>query len=440
MGIFAKKEAETREMLDEGALDTSLRAAMGGTKVGTEDGALEIPAVAASVSFLSGIIATLPVKLYRHRGKNTQEVTKDYRLALLNDDTGDTLDAIEWKKAMIRDYLVRGNGYTAVLWDRNTIRKICYVNPDYVSYTKDIDPVEKDGKFYINQKEWRPDVLFRILRNTKDGFRGYGVLDENPTQLSVVLNTMKYENRMVRTGAKKGFLKVQAGKKVTQEVINSLRKSWNKLYGNDSDENTVVLNDGIEFQDAGQTAVDSQLNQNKATNDHEIYQIFGIVPSVIEGGASADDLKNTVRFGIRPIVRALQSAINRFCLLEEEKGVLEFEIDMDDLDNTDMLTRYQAYEVAVRNGWMQLDEVRNQEGKNPLGLEFVRLGLDTVIYDPKSKQMYTPNTKEWTSINEAMKGGEKDESRDSIQSENGQEGTGGDGLRERGGPGQQDTA
>lgn len=98
MGIFAKKEVETREMLDEGALDTSLRAAMGGTKVGTEDSALEIPAVAASVSFLSGIIATLPVKLYRHRGKNTQEVTKDYRLALLNDDTGDTLDAIEWKK------------------------------------------------------------------------------------------------------------------------------------------------------------------------------------------------------------------------------------------------------------------------------------------------------------------------------------------------------
>lgn len=77
MGIFAKKEVETREMLDEGALDTSLRAAMGGTKVGTEDGALEIPAVAASVSFLSGIIATLPVKLYRRRGKNTQEVTKD---------------------------------------------------------------------------------------------------------------------------------------------------------------------------------------------------------------------------------------------------------------------------------------------------------------------------------------------------------------------------
>ena len=40
----------------------------------------------------------------------------------------------------------------------------------------------------------------------------------------------------------------------------------------------MVLNDGIEFQDASQTAVESQLNENKTTNDHEIFKIFHIVP------------------------------------------------------------------------------------------------------------------------------------------------------------------
>ena len=103
------------------------------------------------------------------------------------------------------------------------------------------------------------------------------------------------------------------------------------------------------------------------------------------------------------MVKALQLAINRFCLLEAEKGVLAFEIDMDALDGTDMLARYQAYEVAIRNGWMQLDEVRYDEGRNPLGLKFIRLGLDTVIYDPESRMIYTPNTKEWASIDQ--KGG-----------------------------------
>lgn len=131
--------------------------------------------------------------------------------------------------------------------------------------------------------------------------------------------------------------------------------------------------------------------------------MFCIAPSIFEGGATPEDLKNTVRFAIKPAVKALQTAINRFCLLESEKDTLSFELDMDVLDGTDMLSRYQAYEVAVKNGWMQLDEVRYEEGRNPLGLKFIRLGLDTVIYDPNTGLIYTPNTKEWTDT--GMKGG-----------------------------------
>ena len=30
----------------------------------------------------------------------------------------------------------------------------------------------------------------------------------------------------------------------------------------------------------------------------------------------------------------------------------------------------------------------------PLGIEWIRLGLDSVLYDPKTKTIYTPNTNE----------------------------------------------
>lgn len=79
-----------------------------------------------------------------------------------------------------------------------------------------------------------------------------------------------------------------------------------------------------------------------------------------------------------------------FLPTEERKGVLSFEIDLDALNATDRLSHYQAYEIAVKNGWMQLDEVRYEEGRNPLGLKFIRLGLDTVIYDPESKRSTRP--------------------------------------------------
>lgn len=383
-------------------MDTALRSALGGSQV-TVQSVLNIPAVSGSVSFIAGAVAALPIRLYRNSDGKSEEITDDYRLRLLNEETGDLLDAFQWKCTLVRDYLLPGNGYTYVDWVGNRIEGLYYVDPIQVSAEIGVDPIFKTARFLIGGNTYRDYEILRVLRNTRDGVTGTGVVMESPIQLEAMLNALKYENRMVRTGAKKGFLKVESGKKVSQTVLDQLRTSWRKMYGSDSDETTVILNDGVDFKDAGQTAVDTQLNENKETNGHEIYKIFSIVPTVLEGGASTEDLKNTVRFAIQPVVKALQLAINRFCLLEEEKGLLSFEIDMDALDGTDMLARYQAYEVAVRNGWMQLDEVRYEEGRNPLGLNFIRLGLDTVIYDPESKMIYTPNTKAWASITE--KGG-----------------------------------
>lgn len=383
-------------------MDTALRSALGGSQV-TVQSVLNIPAVSGSVSFIAGAVAALPIRLYRNSDGKSEEITDDYRLRLLNEETGDLLDAFQWKCTLVRDYLLPGNGYTYVDWVGNRIEGLYYVDPIQVSAEIGVDPIFKTARFLIGGNTYRDYEILRVLRNTRDGVTGTGVVMESPIQLETMLNALKYENRMVRTGAKKGFLKVESGKKVSQTVLDQLRTSWRKMYGSDSDETTVILNDGVDFKDAGQTAVDTQLNENKETNGHEIYKIFSIVPTVLEGGASTEDLKNTVRFAIQPVVKALQLAINRFCLLEEEKGLLSFEIDMDALDGTDMLARYQAYEVAVRNGWMQLDEVRYEEGRNPLGLNFIRLGLDTVIYDPESKMIYTPNTKAWASITE--KGG-----------------------------------
>ena len=305
---------ETRaqeQVLNEQQMGTALRAALGGSKV-TVSTVLSIPAVSSSVSFIAGTVASLPIRLYRTEDGKSVEVTDDYRLRLLNEETGDLLDAFQWKCTLVRDYLLPGNGYTYIDWADNRIQGLYYVDPLQVSAEIGADPIFKTARFYIGAGCYRDWEVMRILRNTRDGATGVGVVAESPMQMETMLNALKYENRMVRTGAKKGFLKVEDGKKVSQSVLDQLRNGWRKMYGSDSDETTVILNDGVDFKDAGQTAVDSQLNENKETNDHEIYKIFCIVPSILEGGATEEDLKNTVRFAIQPVVKALQTALNRF--------------------------------------------------------------------------------------------------------------------------------
>jgi hypothetical protein len=41
---------------------------------------------------------------------------------------------------------------------------------------------------------------------------------------------------------------------------------------------------------------------------------------------------------------------------------------------------------------MQIDEVRYEENLPPLGIKWIKLGLDSVLYDPESGEIYTPNT------------------------------------------------
>ncbi len=276
---------------------------------------LNIPAVSSSVGFIAGTIASLPIRLYRTEGGNSVEVTGDYRLRLLNEETGDLLDAFQWKCTLVRDYLLTGNGYTYVNWAGNRIDGLYYVDPMQVSVEIGADPIYKTARFYIGG-------TLLLLAGVQDASQHQGrgrrlrVVEESPTQLETMLNTLRYENHMVRTGGKKGFLK--AKNRLATDVIQQLKNSWRNLYGNDSEESVVVLNDGIEFQDASQTAVESQLNENKTTNDHEILR-FSTLSLCFGGRRYCRGSENTVRFAIQPVVKALQTAINRYCLLESEK-------------------------------------------------------------------------------------------------------------------------
>ena len=77
----------------------------------TREEAMNIPAVAGSVHFICNIVASLPIRLYKTEPNgNVVEIKNDHRLQLLNDETGDLLDAVQAKRAILEDMLLEGNG------------------------------------------------------------------------------------------------------------------------------------------------------------------------------------------------------------------------------------------------------------------------------------------------------------------------------------------
>lgn len=366
---------------DQGTISDVLLRAMLNDEVITKDMALTIPAVSSAVDLIAGMIASMPVKLYKYHKGVIEEITNDGRLILLNGDTGDTLNGYEWKKAMVTDYLLGCGGYSYIERINNDVVGLYYVDEDYISIIRSPDPIFKSFSIFCYDAEYQPYEFIRLLRNTKDGMEGTGVTSELSKQLQTAYQTLIYQLGLVKSGGnKRGFLKSQ--RKIGQTEINALKTAWRNLYMN-NEENVVVLNNGLEFQEAANTSVEMQLNENKKTLNDEINSIFHINNS---------DFYETFKVGIYPIVKAFEAALNSALLLEKEKGKKFFEFDVKEIIKANIKERYEAYRLAKEIGFMTKNEFRRMENMNEFeGLDVIDYGLSAVLFDVNEKTYYTPN-------------------------------------------------
>jgi HK97 family phage portal protein len=366
---------------DDGTVnDVLLRALLANEPI-DRDKAMMLPAVSGAVDFITSAVACMPVRLYRTKKGVVEEVEGDPRTKMLNVDTGDTLDGFQLKKAMVEDYLMGKGGYCYIERSRNDVTGLYYVKCDAVSININSDPIYKDYDIIVGDGIYKPFEFIKILRNTKDGASGVGLTVEVAKALETAYQTLMYQLGLVKAGGnKRGFLKAE--RKLGQDEIDALKSGWANLYGN-SEENVVILNNGLEFQEASSTSTEMQLDENKRTMADEINGIFHI----------RDDFEETYKFAIYPIVRAFETALNRDLLLEKEKRNYFFAFDSREIIKASLKERYETYKLAKECGIMAINEMRRNENMNEVpGLDIIDLGLGSVLFDTATGEVYTPNT------------------------------------------------
>lgn len=389
MGLFdrfrkveEKREETTTPVQQEIVANDVLLQALLNSQPITRDQALTLPAVSGAVDFISGMIASMPIKLYKYKDGKVESKDDDPRVLMLNGDTGDCLDAFQMKKAMVEDYLLGKGGYSYIRRSRNDVTGLFYVKEIYVSAIPNFKPIYKDYYFIVEGETIQKYEMLKLLRNTKDGATGVGLTEEVGTALETAFNTLLYQLNIVKSGGnKKGFLKSQ--KRLAQEEINVLKQAWNNLYGN-STENVVVLNNGLEFQEASNSSVEMQLNESKKTLQDEINNIFHIYP---------DDFYRTFKEGIYPIVKAFTTALNKDLLLEKEKNKMFFEFDVKEILKANPKEQAEIYKMYKETGMLTINELRRMDNRNIIeGMDVLNVGLGAVLFDTNTHQFYTPNT------------------------------------------------
>lgn len=349
-----------------------------------------IPAVAAGVKLIADAVAGLPVKLYEERDGKTS-IIEDPRCELLNGETGDSLTGTQLKRALMMDYLLDGAGYAYVEKARSRFVAVKYVPHSDVSVSVNADPLQKTAIMTVYGKEIAPHRMLRLLNGSTDGYTGRGIVQRCQEALLTSYKQQGIELGLAKSGGgRRGFL--QSNRPLAKDKMDQLRENW-KVFAQTEDNSAVlVLNEGVTFTEASSTLVEMQLSELKGQNAQLLSAVLGVPLKILTDAPDDEIYRSMVKTAVMPALNDFEAALNHALLLETERGKRYFAFDTRELTRGDLTTRYGAYKTALEAGFLQPDEVRNLENLEPLGLDFVRLGLQDVYYYPATRTIYTPNT------------------------------------------------
>ena len=382
-------------------LDSALLRAFIESDVINRNIAMGIPAIAAAVNLISSMVANINFKLYKFDDNKRLIEVEDKRVSIFNKNTGDLLNSYEMKRAFVQDYLIEGNGYIYIDKWRNDVESLRYVDENYVSVMKNTDPIFKSAVFMVQGREYKPYDFITITRNSVDGVTGRGLCQENKLVTRLVNNMLKMLNNNVSAGgAKKGFLKSE--RVLNDDSLDKLKEDFRKMYSNEGN-NVIVLNKGLEFEDAAESSTDMQLQELYDGVSEDVSEILQVPENIKNNKASDEEFRNWFKVCILPIANEIVASLNENLLLESEKNDYFWRADTSEIENGDLKHQLEAYKIGLDCNAMQLDEVREKIGLPPVGFNYIKIGLDSVLIDPEKNIIYTPNTNVMQDMNDINK-------------------------------------
>lgn len=356
------------------------------TKAGTNAGinvdersALTFGPVYAAVRRISESIASLPLNLYRINGKNKEKATDLplYRTLHLQPNPEET--SMQFREALISHLLLWGNCYSFI--ERNLIGDILNLWPLDPSRTT---PKRENGLLVYEYRmtDTGEKIIYPfwdILHIAGLGFNGlvgYSVISLMREAIGLGLAEQQFSSNFYSHGAHPGGV-LESDQTMGDETMENLKKQFMAVYGGVSNtDQLLVLQQGLKFHALTINPRDAEFLESRKFSVREIARWFLIPPHLI-GDLERATWANIESQGIDFVVYTLRPILVRFEQGMEVRFRLgpNFEIRhvVEGLLRGDSAARSQFYHNAILDGWMNRNEVRELEDKNPVA------GLDEYL-------------------------------------------------------------
>lgn len=268
----------------------------------------------------------------------------------------------------------KGNGYSYVRRDGGgRPKELLILSPESTW------PVRRNGVLWyvteINGKLLRLDAedVIHIKGPGDDGLVGYDVLTYAKKTLGLALATREHRITYFKNGAKPAVV-LEAPGQIPPKVLKQLKSQWQKLYAGVSNHHrTAILQMGTSAKVLTQNARDSQLTEGQELDVYHISAITGVPPHKIggrgRGGYASLEAENEAYMSdcIAHLVTACEQEFADKLLTEKEKASESHTIEIMTAAKVkaNLLTRMQAYALAINARVMVPNEARAKEGLNP---------------------------------------------------------------------------
>ncbi|MDA1678653.1 phage portal protein [Bacillus cereus group sp. TH152-1LC] len=375
----------------------------------TAEKIIKLPVVGQCLDLLSGAIAQMPVYLYkRNKDGSRTEIEDDNRVKLLNTRPNKHTGAYQYKKQLVRDYLLHGGGYSSIEkineddfgFDVEELYYLPKSNMNIRTIKSGYKPIgakfditsDGDGTQTQNAPETlSEDKVLRVLKDSEDGFKGIGLLKTGKEIFRQALHEAQFVNGIYERGAfPSGILKTNA--RLSQISIDRLKDAWNDLYsGSSNNAKTPILEEGMDYKPLQHSPADMQLNESRKNTKSEICNLFGVPESLITTAANKynsieQNNLHLLKHTLAPIINAFEDGLN-LSLLDETEQDEEyfFEFDVEELSRATEKERIESFVTGVNGAILTINEVRQKLGYDKVtGGDDLLMGLGKVAMNTKT--------------------------------------------------------
>lgn len=351
-----------------------------GTPV-TEQTAMCVSAVYASIGLIGGSIACMPCHIYRRTEEFRERVTTSVWW-LLNEQPWPSISAAVFWEYLTWSLLLHGDAFARIHRANALspdVKGFEPLHPQSVQVLKNGDRLAytiayENGKTVTLDQ----DDMIHVPGVGFNGLRGMSALRyalRHPAGIALAAD--EFSGGYFRNGAKADYAIVVPGK-TDSDQVRLMQQNFTETRSLGNSFVPPVISGGAELQELTLSAEDAQLIQTRHLQVEEIARIFGVPPFMIghtekttSWGSGVEQMGiGFVKYTLARHLVKIEQEINRK-LFRTPRFFAEF--NTAGLERGDIKTRFEAYRIALgRAGegrWMDEDEIRQLENLPPRKLK-----------------------------------------------------------------------